>query len=270
MTGPALAQVPGAVEPPAGAPVIVDLFCGEGGASSGYAAAGLRPVGVDLNDDHRDRKTRPRPKPLRRYPYGCVEMDALQALEELLGGGRVAGVRLGEVAAFHASPPCQLFSSISRINVRHPMGHHVDLIGPTRELLERTGLPYVIENVDRAAPMMRDPVMLCGSMFDPPMDVQRHRLFEASWPLEPPPWPCRHKLWAARYVSADYRGRASGRLMKVVPVYGGTRFAGDHALRRKAMEIDWMTSHGLKESIPPRYTAYVGARLLEHLAAVAA
>jgi DNA (cytosine-5)-methyltransferase 1 len=36
---------------------------------------------------------------------------------------------------------------------------------------------------------------------------------------------------------------------------------------RRAMDIDWMTRDGLAQAIPPAYTEYLGARLLEHLAA---
>jgi DNA (cytosine-5)-methyltransferase 1 len=261
-------------------PLLLDLFCGEGGAGVGYARAGFDVVGIDLNHDKADTQKRPRPKPLKRYPFQSIEMDALEAVEALLerglnapgGGFEGSGVwQLGDFAAIHASPPCQAFSSISRINTgTWRERQHPELIEPTRALLEQTGLPYVIENVERS-PLLPSAVTICGSMFDPPLDVQRHRLFEANWPLEPPEWPCRHKLWAARYPAADYRGRRSGRLMKVVPVYGGTRYVGDHALRRKAMEIDWMTSHGLKEAIPPRYTEFIGQQLLAHIApAVAA
>lgn len=243
--------------------LVLDLYCGEGGVSVGFARAGLHPIGVDLNDDLAHRLKRPRPKPLKRYPFPAIEADALEVLAVLLAGGTVLGHRLRDFAAIHASPPCQRYSSITRINVGLVLEDLPDLIGPTRELLLETGLPYVIENTAFAP--LRDPVMLCGSMFDPPLDVQRHRLFEANWPLIPPEWPCRHKLWSPRFRSADYRRRASGRLMNVVPVYGGTRFKGDLELRRRAMEIDWMSGHGLKEAIPLRYAEFIGKQLLAHL-----
>lgn len=235
-------------------PRLLDLFCGEGGPAMGYARAGFDVFGVDLNDDLKDVKQRGRPKPLKRYPFEHVEMDAIEFLASGLWQ---------EFDAIHASPPCQLFSAITRINTLRPK-RHVDMIAPTREALDEIGLPYVIENVE-FAPLRGRITMLCGSMFDPPLDVQRHRRFETNWPLNHPDWPCRHKLWAPRFRSADYRGRASSRLMRVVPVYGGTRYAGDRELRRRAMEIDWMSGDGLNEAVPPRYTEFIGAQLLRHL-----
>lgn len=260
---------PDAASPCEPGPLALDIFCGEGGMGMGLHRAGFRCFGVDKNDDLKDVKQRGRPKPLKRYPFECEEGDALEVLRRLLAGGTVGGHALDEFAFVHASPPCQLFSSITRINVQRPK-RHVDLIGPTRELLDETGLPYTIENVPQAPLLRERAVLICGSMFDPPLDVERHRLFEANWPLEPPMWPCRHKLWAPRFRSADYRGRASGRLMKVVPVYGGTRYAGDRELRRQAMEIDWMSGAGLNEAIPPRYGEHIGRQALAFLRAEAA
>ena len=54
---------------------------------------------------------------------------------------------------------------------------HPDLIDPTREALQATGRPYIIENVGGALPKLRDPVMLCGAMFG--LRTYRHRHFEA-------------------------------------------------------------------------------------------
>lgn len=249
-----------------GGEIVLDLYCGEGGASVGFALAGCAVIGVDLNDDERDRRARPRPKPLKRYPFPAVEGCALAVLRRLLTGEAVLGFTLDDFAAIHASPPCQKFSPMTRVNGRRRDGTpHVDLITPTRELLLETGLPYVIENVPEAAEVMSADLLLCGSMFDPPMDVKRHRIFEANWPLAPPTWPCRHKFWYPRFRGADYRHRTRGRLMTVVPVYGGTRYAGDHELRRRAMGIEWMTSAGLTQAIPPAYAEFVGRQLLDHL-----
>jgi DNA (cytosine-5)-methyltransferase 1 len=39
---------------------------------------------------------------------------------------------------------------------------------------------------------------------------------------------------------------------------------------RLAMGIDWMTSAELSQAIPPVYTEYIGAQLLDHLREAAA
>lgn len=117
-------------------PRLLDLFCCEGGAAVGYHRAGFDVVGVD-----RDGKF------AKRYPFEFHQADAIEFVRE----------HGHEFDAIHASPPCQAYSGTQKIqNNDHP-----DLIGPTRDALEATGVPYVIENVpgapllDPAATFMR-------------------------------------------------------------------------------------------------------------------
>jgi len=138
------------------APLLLDLFCKQGGAAMGYACAGFRVVGVDKD-----------PQP--RFPFEFVQADALEYLAE-------HGHRFD---AIHASPPCQRFTACQVIQGRD----HPDLIGPTRDLLLAWGGPYVIENVE-GAPLI-GPVTLCGCMFDG-LNVYRERLFETSFPMPQP------------------------------------------------------------------------------------
>jgi DNA (cytosine-5)-methyltransferase 1 len=117
-------------------PKILDLYCCQGGAGMGYYAAGFDVVGVDID-----------PQP--RYPFEFVQADALAFLRH---------VDLSEFAAVHASPPCQ-----ARSDLRHRTDKtYPELIVPTQELLDLTGLPFVIENVEGAYEL-RDPVMICGA-----------------------------------------------------------------------------------------------------------
>jgi DNA (cytosine-5)-methyltransferase 1 len=107
-------------------------------------------VGVDIN-----------PQP--RYPFTFYQADAIDFLK-----------RYGhEFDAVTGSPPCQLYSKTHRIQ----KNDHPDLIGPTREAMEASGLPFVIENVMDAEEELRNPQMLCGEMFG--IETYRHRLFEA-------------------------------------------------------------------------------------------
>ena len=140
----------------------------------------------------------------------------------------------------------------------HPQNselEHVDLIAPVRELLQATGLPYVIENVEHAP--LRDPLRLCGSSFGLPL--RRHRLFESSFPLMGPP--CVHGQQRKRF-SVFRHGEVI--LSRVVPVYGtGGGKAAKHWA--EAMGIDWMTRPEMAEAIPPAYTELIGHQLMQHI-----
>jgi DNA (cytosine-5)-methyltransferase 1 len=131
-------------------PLLLDLFCGAGGAGMGYHRAGFDIVGVDI-------------KPQPRYPFEFHQGDALEYLEQ---HGHKYDV-------IHASPPCQAFSVITPAENRK---NHPDLIIPTRNYLSKIGKPFVIENVPGAKNFLINPIMLCGSMFK--LKVWRHRYFE--------------------------------------------------------------------------------------------
>ncbi len=220
-------------------PRLLDLFCGAGGAATGYSRAGFDVVGVDI-------------KPQPRYPFEFVQDDALALLSTYPWWDEPP------FDAIHASPPCQAFSPLQRL---HKEREYPRLIEPTRELLEATGLPYVIENVP-GAPLFH-PFKLCGSSFG--LDVRRHRLFETNWPMGLIP-PCAHYLHTPRFQNTGKRRRAV--LSSVVGVYGGSHFKGDNlGYRSRAMGIDWMQMDELSEAIPPAYTELIGHQLLQHIRA---
>lgn len=141
-------------------PVLLDLFCGAGGAAMGYHRAGFDVVGVDIN-----------PQP--HYPFTFVQADAMT-------------YPLGGFDAIHASPPCQDYSRA----MRHFADGYPRLIDPVRERLAASGLPWVLENVPGAPLPTQDDlfgahgVELCGTMFSLPL--WRHRLFETSMPVSAP------------------------------------------------------------------------------------
>jgi DNA (cytosine-5)-methyltransferase 1 len=211
---------------------------GAGGCAAGYQQAGFYVVGVDIA---------PQPR------YCGDEFVQADAFDVVIDRRFVSSFD-----AIHASPLCKAHTSMARL---HPDREWPDQITPLRPLLEATGLPWVIENVPGAP--LHDPVLICGSMFDPPMDVRRHRLFEANWPLRYPDWPCRHKLWSKRFP-AEHR-KTRGGMVRVVGVYGGGRYAGSDALRRQAMGIDWMRREELTQAIPPAYTEFIGQQMAAHL-----
>lgn len=211
-------------------PLLYDLCCKEGGAGKGYADAGFDVVGIDI-------EAQP------RYPYAFRKASAIAVLLELLKG------ELRPMPdAFHASPPCQRFSITQRLNgIEHP-----DLIGMLRYFLNRTGRPYVIENVMGARDQLRAPVMLCGAMFG--LRTYRHRLFEANFPLTVP----EHPVHVAPTAKMG-RPVQPHEFIHAVGNFNGAPLA------REDWGMPWATRPGLAEAIPPVYAEHVGRQLLEAL-----
>jgi DNA (cytosine-5)-methyltransferase 1 len=200
-------------------PRLLDLFCCAGGASMGYHRAGFEVVGVDIN-------------PQRHYPFEFHQADAMT-------------YPLDGFDAIHASPPCQHWSAMS--TCRPGLAdEYPDLIWPTRQRLIASGLPWVIENVP-GSPLL-SPVTLCGFMFG--LELYRHRLFEASFPLAEPPHP-------EHTIPASKAGHwVPGTIMSIA----GHIAPVAHA--RRVMGIDWMNREEMAEAIPPAYSEYVGAALM--------
>jgi len=214
-------------------PRLLDLFCCAGGAAMGYYRAGFEVVGVDIEAQS-------------NFPFEFVQADALTLDQEFIQS----------FDAIHASPPCQSYSDLAKRNKNADKWPR--LIEPTRKMLDTTGLPYMIENVE-GAPLI-DPVVLCGTMF-PPLRVIRHRLFEANFPLSTPPHGP-HPL----VFTHDKRKRHYGILNQdtsFVQVTGGGNCSVANA--RDAMGIGWMTKNELNESIPPAYTEYLGKQVLSEV-----
>ena len=206
-------------------PLLLDLFCGAGGAAMGYSRAGFEVVGVDH-------------KPQPNYPFEFILADAMTFPLEGFG-------------VIHASPPCQRYSRRTFNKEQHP-----DLIVPLRDRLQ--GQVWVIENVPGAP--LHEPVQLCGSSFG--LRVRRHRLFESSPKLTFAP-PCSHD-WQDIDPIFDrydhYHWYKSG----IVAVFGSGGWKGN-AHWPSAMGIDWMRPSEIIEAIPPAYTEYIGKQLIDSL-----
>ena len=205
----------------------------------GYSRAGFEVVGVDIN-----------PQP--RYPFAFHQGDALE----------YARLHGHEFDAIHASPPCQRASRLRSLGMARNGSYpeHPELIGPTREIFQSLGLPYVIENVV-GAPLI-NPITLCGSQFG--LKVYRHRLFESNVPLAAP----HHEPHRDRTPGAGNGKSPKG----FISVCGSGGVKGMNAREivdywSMAMGIDWMTRKELAQSIPPAFTEFIGRQLMEQLTA---
>lgn len=214
-------------------PLLLDLFCGAGGAAMGYHRAGFEVVGVDV-----------RPQP--NYPFAFEQADALKVLERM-------PLFVRGFHAIHASPPCQDHSKLRNATKR--LHGTADLLPQTRILLEQTGLPWVIENVP-GAPMRAD-FRLCGCQFALP-GLRRERWFETSWRGFEMRSPCSH---TDQLVTVSGHGAQGWEYKK------GRRTTQED--RKRAMGIDWMNRDELAQAIPPAFTEYIGAQLLETIGAAA-
>jgi DNA (cytosine-5)-methyltransferase 1 len=205
---------------------LLDLYCGVGGASVGYARAGFEVTGIDLKHG-------------KRYPYTYIRADVLEVIKDI--------DYLRQFDVIHASPPCQTHSITQHLrNAQGKSTSKIDLIPQTRQALIESGVNYIIENVP-GSPLI-DPVQLCGSSFG--LKVRRHRLFESNMPIKGSV--CNHKL----------QGRpigVYGSLNDEIPKGGKTATTIDEA--RRAMDMDWAIWTELVEAIPPAFAQYLGEQI---------
>lgn len=230
-------------------PRMLDLFAGEGGAGAGYHRAGFDVFGVDLD-----------PKRLAYYPFEHVQADAI---EYVLAHGH-------EYDVIHASPTCTGYSR-GTASIPDRFDRYDRLIGATREALLEVGRPYVIENVADARRELRDPMMLCWSMFnDPgsvldddgtPLRMERHRMFESTVDLVPPA-ACNHPKHVQ--VAGAYGGARRDK-WEAKHVRKGGYVPPSLEVLRRLVDAPWMTERGVFLSIPPAYSHHIGTQLIEHL-----
>jgi DNA (cytosine-5)-methyltransferase 1 len=211
-------------------PRVLDLFTGVGGARVGYERAGFEVIGVDINaqPDYPD-------------PARFILANALEATRFTFQGFDLV----------HASPPCQAKCTLTAGTNAHLASRYADVYDETRDLLERSGVPYVIEN-----PRSRPDMVLCGEMFG--LSVIRHRKFElGGWKAEAP-------------GHVKHRGRVSGMRHgewftgPYFAVYGEGGGKGTVAEWQQAMGIHWTNNRkSIAEAIPPAYTEYIGRQFLQ-------
>jgi len=209
---------------------ILDLFSGAGGAAMGLHQAfpEAEIVGVDI-----------RSQP--RYPFEFAQMDWHEYLT----------LHTMRFDFAWASPPCERYSQCTPKKFR---ANHADLIAPVRNSLETWKKPFVIENVPSAAVLLREPIMLCGSMFG--LKIRRHRFFEIhGFALLTPT--CAH-IKSPVLITGTHRRTYEPRYEYSVQQC------------RDASGLDWMTRAEMDKAIPPAYSRYIGEQFKLSLLSAAA
>jgi DNA (cytosine-5)-methyltransferase 1 len=220
---------------------LLDVCCGAGGCSVGYARAGFDVTGVDI-EPHPD------------YPFHLTVADCMDVLADT--------VFLAGFQVVHASFPCQGYTTMS--NRYRGRGGAADewpkLIAPGRDLLEAWGGVYVVENVPGARAEMRNPILLHGGMFG--LQVDRPRLFESNAPL------MAYTAPAVQNPVGVY-GKLDGRRLWTRVDGSEQRAAKTLEQAQTAMGIPWMQWDDLTEAVPPAYTEFIGTQLADYLAVAA-
>ena len=188
----------------------------------GLHQAGFDVVGVDI-------------KPQPKYPFKFIQADAMV-------------FPLDDYDFIWASPPCQGYSHLTPKDTKFKYQKLIPLL---REKFIKNGKHFCIENVAGAKKELINPCMLCGSMFG--LRTQRHRFFETSFSLSAPSG-CDHSKIPLLVTTASKASRALRKGLGIAPKTVKNA--------PEAYGIDWMDFNGLKESIPPAYSEYIGKKVL--------
>jgi len=192
----------------------------------GLYRAGFEVTGVDINFQP-------------EYPFHFIQEDVFELDLEFLK----------RFDFIWASPPCQAYTWASA-RYRNRGKEYPDLIDRTRQLLMKTGRPFVIENVC-TAPIRKD-LLLCGRMFN--LRVIKHRCFEI------------HGFSVPQPDHPRCRGLVKKGVCFTVAGHGGDSKSYRLVDWQKAMGIDWITDRKmLAEAIPPAYSEYIGRFAIQFL-----
>lgn len=206
-------------------PILLDCFCGAGGASKGYYDAGFNIIiGVDTQY-------------FFRYPYKLVQRDVLDYLLK---------EDLSKFDLIHASPPCQAYTWCSARH-RNRGIIYPKLIPELREILrdkkKDNKFEYVIENT--LGSNLYNPVFLEGYMFGLPL--KRRRLFECSFRVNQP-----------KVINSP-----SNKVFVTLAGNGGEAISYKLDDYKLATDIWWMNRKQIVQAIPPKYTEYIGKEFLK-------
>ena len=204
----------------------LDLFCCAGGATRGLQLAGYHVTGVDCD---------PQPRYIGdRFVLG----DAMAWL-------RGEAESLDSFDLIWASPPCQRYTRM--INATRK-ATHPNLLPAVAAILRRQPIPYIIETVDGGQVYMRDPLMLCGSMFG--LGIYRHRYFEIGHSpgliMTPP---CNHSVPPVLITGVSRK------------LVQGKRIEHTADECRAASGLHWMRRSDMDQAIPPAYSLFLAKQI---------
>jgi len=202
----------------------LDLFCGVGGVSVGLFNSGFDVTGVDIDSQP-------------NYPFEFIQKSVFDLDIEWMQ----------QHDFIHASPPCQGYIHCNKNNP-----DYLRLVEPVRELLDKVGKPYIIENVPGAP--LREDLMLCGEMFG--LKILRHRVFEISGFHVPQLKHVKHKglLATGEYVGVYGGSKGNPRTRGK---YGNVNHTWTE--QKQAIQIFWAKKEQeLFNAIPPKYYEYIG------------
>jgi hypothetical protein len=253
-------------------PIALDICCREGGATKGLQRAGFYVIGVDI-------------EPRTDYPGDeFYRGNGLQILKTLTyANNELRSQTRGwfRPSLIWQSWPCQEGNTATAGNrARGIVDNHEQFIPRARELSDRIGIPYVLEQPTASRKdLIRRDLTLCMDMFKgemPPPWVQKHRSFELSgFTVPQPPHPegpvrgpsmvgFKAPTGHAGYVRGHRHGVVRGGVeAPYVAGYGKGGGKGKVWELQHAMGIDWMTDlFDLCEAIPPVFSEYIGRAFL--------
>lgn len=220
--------------------LIIDLFCGAGGAAMGLHQAlkehGIEHKiwGIDLKDLE------------EIYPFNFIQGNVFDFPMEFY--------QLFDFGWF--SPPCQPYSTITRTVIKREQNRgnpnyapeklsekYPRLIGKTRTILKKAKISGVIENVVGAP--LREDLILCGTMFN--LETFRHRVFEI------------HGFTCYQPKHPSHKNKKC-----IMVVTKQQKKEEPFDVCCNALGIWWMDSFStLGEAIPPAYSKYIMNQFLK-------
>lgn len=224
---------------------LLDLYSGAGLAAIGYKQAGFKVTGIDIDE---------------KSCYAgdtWIQADVFDILSDI--------DFCRQFDAIHASPPCQRYSQSTAV-FRAAGKWYPDLVQPTRVLLDKIGLPYVIENVP-AAPVRPD-IVLHGWMFG--LKVMRRRHFElGNWFMMQPGvgqriGSVKDGDFISIFGNGGYRTH-SGQQPGWRPKFDKGKFLPTWHFAMGIPDFYKFKAAEISEGIPPAYTKYIGEHLSEYL-----